>query len=515
MSPSSLRLESSGVRDPSAAGWMRASTADGEGPRFRGLVRDNWWLVALAVVLSLGGAAAYLSRADKTYEARAELLLAPVPSSADLPLSLGLLRESVDPTRNLETVARLVTSTPVAKRARSQLGLRDSLRSLLDHVDAQPVAQSDLVAVVASAPGPVRAKRLADGFARALVADRTERLRTARRRALPQLRSALARIPPSERAASPLAERVSQLADLSEDPTVRLQTPADTPTDPASPRPVVTMGAALVAGLIVGLGGVFALALFDPRLRREEQVRRRYGLPVLARIPRQPRLRLRGRWRPLQSDDLTPAGLNGFRSLHVALDGRRRADSSARSVLVTGPSRGDGKTTTALNLASSLTAGGESVVLIDADLRRPTLDLAFGVEASKGLVDVAEGSIPFEEALQPPDLGDGDVRLLAAGLRDRLLHTRVLSPAIARDIVRSAQALDRSVVIDAPPLNHVPDVLAFAGTVDDVVIVVRLGRSNLRDLQDLVELLAHQGVTPAGFVIAGVSGRDDYYYDYA
>jgi succinoglycan biosynthesis transport protein ExoP len=513
MSVSSLRAQSDGTRDPPAA-WMRAPAGDEEAPRLRGIVRDSWWFVVLAVVLSLAGAAVYLTRAEKLYEARAELLVAPVPSSADLPLSLGLLRESVDPTRNLETVARLVTSTPVAKRARSALGLRDSVPSLLEHVDAQPVAQSDLVAVIASAHQPARAKLLADGFARALVDDRTHRLRTALEAILPQLRDALARIPPPEQAASPIAASIGQLEGLRDDPTIRLETPADVPAAPVSPRPALTMGAALVGGLILGLGAVFVLALVDPRVRREEQLRRRYDLPVLARIPRQSTLRLRGRRRPLQSDDLSPAGINGFRGLHVSLDGHRRADATSRSVLVTGPSRGDGKTTTALNLAASLTAAGESVVLIDADLRRPALHRALGVDATLGLFDVAGGAVAFDDALQPAGPGHGGLRLLAAGMRARLLAPTVLTPAAARDIVRCAQHADRSVVIDAPPLNHVPDVLAFIGAVDDVVIAVRLGRTNLRELQDLAELLAHQGVRPAGFVIAGVAGRDYYDYDF-
>jgi Mrp family chromosome partitioning ATPase len=153
-------------------------------------------------------------------------------------------------------------------------------------------------------------------------------------------------------------------------------------------------------------------------------------------------------------------------------------------------------------------------VLIDADLRRPALHRALGVDATLGLFDVAGGAVAFDDALQPAGPGHGGLRLLAAGMRARLLAPTVLTPAAARDIVRCAQHADRSVVIDAPPLNHVPDVLAFIGAVDDVVIAVRLGRTNLRELQDLAELLAHQGVRPAGFVIAGVAGRDYYDYDF-
>lgn len=514
MSLHSLRPEYDRGGNPAPAGWIRDLGHEREGPRFRGLVRDGWWLVVLALLLSVGGAMAYLYTADKVYEARAELLVTPVPDSADLPLSLGLLRESADPTRNLETVARLVTTTPVAVRARNALGLPNSVRSLLDRVEAQPVAQSDLVAVTATAPSARGAERLADGFANALVAERTERMRAALDTILPPLRRSLGRIRREARATSPLADKIRELDGLRGDPTVRLETPADLPTRPVSPRPALTIAAAVVAGLVVGFGAVFALALLDPRLRREEQLRQRFDLPVLARIPRQRRWRRRRR--PLKTGDLTPAGLNGFRGLHTALDGRRarQPDPSSRTVLITGPSGGDGKTTTALNLAASLSAGGESVVLIDADLRRPSLDHAFGVEATRGLVDVAGGTAEFEESLQPTGSGNGDLRLLAAGQRARLIAPNVLSPATARDVVHSAQCFNRSVVIDTPPLNRVPDVLAFVGTVDDVVIAVRLGRTNLRELQDLAELLAHQGVTPAGFVIAGVSGRD-YYYDYA
>src|SRR5437764_13575361 len=130
-------------------------------------VARNWlWLIVLSAAVAGGVAYALVTHATKTYEAQAQLLVSPV--SGDTALSgLGLLHESSDPGRDTETASRLVTTNGVAALVRRRLGLRQSSGSLLGQVSAEPIAQSDLVAVSARARSPRRARAIANGLAHA------------------------------------------------------------------------------------------------------------------------------------------------------------------------------------------------------------------------------------------------------------------------------------------------------------------------------------------------------------
>ena len=132
----------------------------------------------------------------------------------------------------------------------------------------------------------------------------------------------------------------------------------------------------------------------DPRLRREEQLRALYRLPILARVPKEgggpPRCRqaplrdrpARAAGRALARRAVTPHGRGVPDAARDARGARRRR--RGRSILITGPSPSEGKTTTAINLAASLALAGNRVILIEADLRRPTVGEALGVRARGG-----------------------------------------------------------------------------------------------------------------------------------
>src|SRR5205807_789788 len=105
-----------------------------------------------------------------------ELLVSPVPSGDTATVGLGLIRESPDPTRDVETAARVVTTPEVATRVRATLRSKRSFRSLLNHVSAEPVAQANIVAVIANESTPRSAQLLANAFAEAVVAERTARM---------------------------------------------------------------------------------------------------------------------------------------------------------------------------------------------------------------------------------------------------------------------------------------------------------------------------------------------------
>src|SRR5688572_4472126 len=300
------------------------------------------------------------------------MLVTPVPRDNVTLTGLSPITASSDPTRDVSTASSLVTTIDVARRAKENLRTDRSARSLLNDVTAEPLAQSNLVIVTAKGSTASSAQNLANTFADAAVEDRTEKFNDAvdrRIKALEPRVSSIRELP--GQAADPLRQQLSELRTLRAggDPTMRVDTRADKPTSPSWPKRKLSIFAGIVAGLVLGVGGAFAAQTLDPRLRREEQLRALYRLPVLARIPEESRGRGREVVAPHQ---LSPAGVEAFRTLRATLTApRREAGGRTRAVMITGAGPAEGKTTTALNLAASFALAGKRVILIEADLRRP------------------------------------------------------------------------------------------------------------------------------------------------
>jgi Mrp family chromosome partitioning ATPase/capsular polysaccharide biosynthesis protein len=471
-------------------------------------IRAGRWIIVGALVACLGMALLYLAQADKVYEASADLLITP---QQELPVAVpGIIIQSSDPTRNVETVARRVTSPPVTRRVIERLNLDTTVRALGTKVDAQPLAQSDIITITTKGSTPEEAKRLADAYGNEFVDYRTMRLHDVVQPLITRLEPQVSDNPTAAELENP-ASPASQLNVLEQlraapDPSVSLESEAELPTTTASPRPLLTTAAAIIGGLAIGLVGAFALQLLDPRLRREEQLRSRFRLPILARIP----LERRRRSRPLLPSELSLGALDGYQALRAALTTARRDSLTGRVLLVTGPSPGDGKSTAAINLASTIAAAGKRVILIEADSRRPSIGRALDMHAEVGLASVVTGRRYLVDALMPVGSEDAKLRVLL-NAPDEAPAADVLSHLSADTLLLQAQRLADWVIVDSPPLNHVAETLALAAAVDDLLIVVRIGKTNYRDLTELAEMLAQQDITPAGFVVLGGHARAGYY----
>jgi non-specific protein-tyrosine kinase len=460
-------------------------------------IRERKWLVIACIVIATAVAIAYVVTAQKHYEAEADLLVTPVSSQDTLLGQLGLIRESADPTRDVQTASKLVHTTPVAEKTTQKLATGESTSQILNEVRAEPVAQSNIVAVTANATSPNAAQDLANAFATSAVEQRTEALHS---QVEALLRSGAA---PSDSA------RLESLRNAP-DPTVRIETLADLPSKPVSPRPVLSIAGGILAGLVLGLSAAFASRLLDPRVRREDQLRRAFRLPILARIPLE-----RGRRKlPLGPGQLSRPVIEAYRTLRGTLAASRhdrRHDS--RAVLVTGSSPSEGKTTTAINLAAALALSGDHVILIEGDLRRPAVGKALGITAQQGIVDVLLETAKIEDALVTSEAYGPTLGFLLAD-QSGGWTTELFSLPAAQRMIEDAKRLADYVIVDSPPLNDVVDALPLTRAVDDVLVIVRLGRSRIDRITRLAELLATNGVKPAGFAVIGTDrpGRFDYAY---
>jgi capsular exopolysaccharide synthesis family protein len=504
-------------RDIDTADWLHPPAEEEGLRRYVETIRERISLVIVAVLVTTGASVAYVLTAPKTYEAEADMLVTSVATDDAALRSLPLIFESADPTRDVETAAQFVTNLDVANMVRETLGLEDSARGLLEgKVKAEPVAQSNIVAITAEGDSPDEARDLANAFAEAAVADRTEQVHTAIDAQLPAIQTQLDSTR-SEAVRDSLGSQLAQLETLrnAPDPSLRLETAAELPEGQSSPRPVLSIAAGLLAGIVLGIAGAFASQALDPRLRREAQLRRLYALPILARIPRESSRQQSGV--PIGPRSVSAAVAESFRSLRGTLEwSGSNGQSGSRVILVTGPSPSEGKSTTAVNLASSLALAGNRVVLIEADLRRPSLAGALdATPVNGGVVSVLIENVTLRDALtQSPSYGQ-NLQMLLADYEGGWIAELFSIPA-ARAMIEEARNLADYVVIDSPPLNEVVDALPLARQADDVLIVVRLGNTRLDKLQQLGELLAENGVRPAGFCVIGVQrptrGQSAYYF---
>ncbi len=496
----------------SGADWMKPPVEQEGLKRYVGTLRERIWIVIATIVITTGIAILYVMTATEVYRGATEMRITPAPDQGTgVVASLPLLRKSADPTRDVETASRLITNIDVAERVREELDSPFSAEALLGKITAEPVAQSDIVVIRADAGTPDEAAELSNTFAEQAIVEQTEELHSAIKEKIPGLEKQLRQVGASA-SGNTIAQDLSELQAYlnGPDPTLSILTEATPPSAPISPKPVLSVIGGLFAGTILGIAAAFAVQVLDPRLRREEQLRRLYRLPILARIPKE----IKKTDNPIDPLALSPAASEAYRTLRgtLAVQKRNHGDS-ARVILVTGSSPSEGKTTTAVNLATSLAAAGNSVILMESDLRRPSIGRALGVKPTYGMVSVLIESIDLEDALVTTGEFGANFGLLLADYEGGWISELFALPA-ARQLIEDAREIADYVIVDSPPLTDVVDALPLASYVDDVLLVVKLGKTTLSKLAQLGELLAENGIKPAGFTVVGTPrpSRSDYHY---
>jgi len=270
----------------------------------------------------------------------------------------------------------------------------------------------------------------------------------------------------------------------------------------------------LLSGALFGFALAFLLEMLDKRARSEDEIERRLGLPLLARIPDAPR-RVRNKELVMLAEP-TSGYAEPFRQLRTNLE-FLNADRQARTILVTSAVAGEGKSTTAGNLAVAAARVGRHVALVDLDLRRRRLHDLLGLPQRPGATDVALGRVALEDALRPVRLRPTEEAISgtnerggAAG-RLEFLPTGTSPPdpgeflgtkGVAEILFALSQRVDY-VFIDAAPLLAVGDTLPLSDGVDAMVVVTRFGVVSRPMLADLARELRRLPTPTLGFVITG------------
>ena len=286
----------------------------------------------------------------------------------------------------------------------------------------------------------------------------------------------------------------------------RVIAPAEAGTSPISPRKGFNLAMASLAGLLIGLGLMFLVDHLDDRVHGDEDVESATGLPILSHVAaiKEENAQL------LAGQSGTSPLLESFRMLRTNIT-FAGLDEELRSIVVTSSQPGEGKSTSAANLATVVALGGKNVILVDCDLRRPTVHKLFGLSNTMGFSNVAAGMVPLHEALQ--DTSVPGLRVLTSGPippnPPELLDSRA-----GRRTLQAVVGLSDFAVFDCPPSLLLTDAQIVATAADAVLLVVSSDEANKRDIARTSRLVAQAGTKMLGVLfnkVAESTGRYGYY----
>lgn len=273
---------------------------------------------------------------------------------------------------------------------------------------------------------------------------------------------------------------------------------------PSYPNKLLLIAGALAAGLFFGIVGAFVLQSMDHTIRVAKDAESTAFVPVLAELPSS-RESMSGAGRtPLISAPRSNFS-EAFHFLCTAAASMLDANVRSRALLVASPLAGDGKSAVAYNLAVAIAQRGERVLLIDADLREPSLHTAFGAGLQPGLSEVLRGGDRSLFAQSTVTHGGlSNLSLLPAGARPDLPAELFSSPAFDR-LLDEARSHYRWIVIDSSPAVPYTDATIIAGKADGVLGVIRAGVTSRNVLTVFTKLLARANAPLLGLVLNGVS----------
>jgi len=284
-------------------------------------------------------------------------------------------------------------------------------------------------------------------------------------------------------------------------PNVRIVRWPSLPLDPSEPRVFLYSLAAVIFSLLVGIGMSLLIELMDTRIRTPTQIVRQVGLPMLSSVPdatEDARLSLGTKLALVCHTMPHSLMAESFRQLRTHL--LFASDKPIRSLLVTSPGSGEGKSTVAANLAITMARTGERVLLIEANFRRPVVAKLFDVPDTIGLSNVLVGLSSLKEAVQATAVENLDV--LVGGPPPPSPAGLVGSETMRRLIAEEIEAYDR-VIVDGAPMLVVADNHLVTPMLDGVIMVLRAGEST----RGVAQRAMRQVVTLRGRLFGAVLNR--------
>jgi polysaccharide biosynthesis transport protein len=482
-------------------------------------LRDYWrviirrsWIVIAAIIATAAPAIALSLRQSSVYEADADMLIQPLPGET----VFGSGQQSINPDRLVQNEISVLEGDVVYARVIENLGLDDDPPG----VSGSGFTDADVITVSVESGDPQTAATLANAYVDAYIDVKREQSVNGMVAAGAELQSKITDLQTqidaldvqidasstdddsgaeADRRAlvdqqALFSQRIDQLqvdAALSAG-NAQLVRPAEAPIKPIKPTPVRTAMLASVVGLLLGLGAAFLIDHLDDSIRGPDDLTRLgTDLPVLAAVPN-----VSGRDnRPLAISDPENPAVEAYRNLrtNVQFLGIER---QMHTIQVTSTRPGEGKTTSAANLAVVLSQTGANVVLVDADLRKPDLHRMFAVDGSNGLTNNLAGD-PMELTIQRIT----DQLWVIVGGPVPPNPSELLSGRRMDAFVEELARRFDYVIIDSAPLLAVSDAAALSRHVDGVLLVAQAKRVSLPQLRESLATLDRVGAPLLGIVM--------------
>lgn len=431
---------------------------------------QGWWIVLLAALAGAIGAYAYSSTIPPIYQSTASTYFSMRTGSSGSDINQG----SAYTQNQMLSFAQLATSSVVLDNVRADLDI-ELTNSQIRNMTSVSIPQNTVILdVTAASTDPDFAAQLADSIADNLSAVVDEIA------------------PKDQTGTTTVVARVIEPA-----------TPALFQSSPNKQRDAVlgAFAGALLSALLISVW-----ALLDTRVRSDEVLRRLTDLPVLGGVP----LRKDKSRRPVVVSEPNGTSAEAYRRLRSSLR-FAAVEHQISAIAVTSSIPGEGKTSTAVNLALTYAEAGLRVLLVDADLRRPMVAETLGLENSVGLTTILVGAVSFEDARLP--WGEGALWVLPAG-EVPPNPAELLASARMAEVLRELRSEFDIMVVDTAPLLSVSDATMIAQYVDTTIVVADVTRVRSAQLARSLDALVRSGAQVAGILLSRIKPqrRDDYYY---
>jgi capsular exopolysaccharide synthesis family protein len=431
-------------------------------------LRAGWKLIAVSLILVTGSAVYYTRHQVPEYQATARLYIAAQVNSLspDAAYTGGLLSQ-----QRVVSYAAIVASDPVVSQVVDNDGTNRSVDSVESHIAVSTPPNSALLDIAYSDPDPVLAQSTATAVAQAF---------------------------------ADFATKLEVLGSSTPPVRVSIVQPAKLPKAPVSPRPKRDIALGVLVGLALGVMAASLRKGLDRTVRTIEDVQR-LALPALGSIPEDRSAR---RKPVLVGTDIQAPRAEAFRHVRTNLL-FLNIDDPVHSLVITSPTAQEGKSTTVANLGLTFAQAGLSVVLVEADLRRPELANMLGLEGVVGLTDVLIGATPLDDALQ--SWHDGLMWVLPSGSLP-LNPSELLNSQRAADLVQELENRFDIVLIDTPPVLPVTDAIVISAACSATALVVRSGRSRRDQVRAAATALHAVNARISGVILnrRPVRARDTY-----
>jgi capsular exopolysaccharide synthesis family protein len=503
-------------------------TQDSEGldlAQTLGALRRRAPLILLCLVLAAGAALGFSEHETKKYTATASL------SFSNNQLSQQIAGVSAGSASNNVLVQQannreLVRLGDMAAKTAAQLGHGLTAQKVTAGLSISGEGESNVVNVSSETSSPTLSAAIANTYAKQFVAEQQSNNSNYYKSALALVRKQLAALTPRQRVGADGLQLQNRLQTLNlltalDYGNVLVAQEALAPSSPTSPKTSRNTLLGGVLGLLIGLGLAFVLERLDRRIKDPEDLHAVYRLPVLGVVSESAALTGVKRGKGGGSSALPAAEAEAFSLIRAHLR-FFNIDRDLQTLVVASPGPGDGKTTIARHLAEASARAGARVLLLEADLRQPTLSQQLELEDGPGLADVLIGAIPAGEATRsvkldpPPGVGatGRSLDVLSAGSLLPPNPAELLESHAMSALLEQAKSAYDLVVIDTPPLAAVADAFPLLRKVDGVILVAWLTRSRRDVAEQLQQVLESSGAPLLGVIANGAGSTGPSRYPY-